>query len=288
MNKLIGVFALLLIAIPLVSVSTSAVGEGCELSTLLLNQDPYPAVPGEYVKVVFQLSGINDPDCHQVLFELIPQYPFSLDPGKNSSVSVLGGTFSRNFQSHLIIPYDLRIDKDALDGNNPIEVRYTSNRGENLFTVARFNISIQDLRGNFEVSVKDYDPATSTISFDILNIGEHDVEAVTIEVPKQNALTIKGANRNIIGSLDANEDTSFSFEGSPAQGDIKLLIYYTDEINVRRSIEKSVYFDPSYFEGRSSDSGGVSWYVYVIVIIIIVGLGWWVRKKFFKKKPHTR
>lgn len=277
-------FILGLLVVALLSHSTYAAGEGCELRASLLNQDPYPAVPGEYVKVVFQLNGTNDPDCHNILFELIPQYPFSLDPGKNSSATALGGAYARDFQSYLIVPYDVRIDKDAIDGANPIEVRYTSSKGDEYFNVAKFDIEIQDLRGDFEVSIRDYDPTTNTLTFDILNIGKYDVEAVTVEVPKQNNVVIKGANRNIVGSLDANEDTTFSFEASPSVGQLKMIIYYTDKINVRRTIEKEVSFDPDYFTGRKTESQSTPWYFYVIGLIILIVVIWFIRRRMTRKR----
>ena len=47
----------------------------CSLSVELVNQDPYPANPGEYVKVVFQINGLNNPDCDKVSFELKENFP---------------------------------------------------------------------------------------------------------------------------------------------------------------------------------------------------------------------
>ncbi len=258
----------------------------CGLDVVLLNQDPYPAVPGDYVELVFQLNGIDGSNCDRIVFELLPQYPFSLDPSAGANITVRGGIASPDFQTHVLIPYDIRVDEQAVDGNNTIEVRYTGNTNNGLFFVEEFEIEIEDLRVDFEISIRDYDAATSTLTFDILNIGEHDVEAVTLEIPRQDSVAVKGPNRNIIGSLDANEDTSFSFEATPSAGNITLFVHYTDEINVRRSVEKMVAFEPDYFEGRNEGSQGVSGYIYVIGVIIIIGIIWFIRRKFSRKKEH--
>lgn len=262
---------------------------GCALNAKFLNQDPYPAVPGEYVKVVFQLDGINSPKCKEVSFEIIPQYPFSLNPGVSPIIKAQGGAFVTNYQSYLIAPYELRIDRDAIDGENTIEVRYNGGDvGPEFYSIQSFNITIKDSRTDFEVSIKDYDKATGMITFDILNTGKHNIEALTVDIPKQDNFNVKGSNRNIVGSLDSNEDTTFSFEADPKEGEISLMISYTDQINVRRQVEKKVFFDPTYFEGRVKDQTGNSSYVYIIVILAILVAGYfiWKRRKKKKMKNH--
>lgn len=48
-----------------------AIAETCGLDVGLINQEPYPAVPGEYVKVVFQITGVDNPECGKIDFELV-------------------------------------------------------------------------------------------------------------------------------------------------------------------------------------------------------------------------
>ena len=55
----------------------------CDLDVTLLNQDPYPAVPGDYVKLVFQLEGIDDTDCNDITFNLLADYPIEFNPGES-------------------------------------------------------------------------------------------------------------------------------------------------------------------------------------------------------------
>ncbi len=52
-------------------ISISTAQEFCELNTTLLNQDPYPAVPGNYVKLVFQVKGVDNSECNDIIFELL-------------------------------------------------------------------------------------------------------------------------------------------------------------------------------------------------------------------------
>jgi len=279
----------LIVALILIIVGFSFVSaqQECDLDATLINQDPYPALPGDYVKVVFQLSGGESPQCGTVVLELIEDFPFSLNAGENPKVEIRGGTYAANYESSLVAPYNIIVHEDALDGDNPIRVRYYTRRSgeEPIYSVEEFNISVEDVRTDFELSIREYDNVDNILTFEILNIGEHDVEALTIEIPKQDNIIVKGSNRNIVGSLDSNEDTTFSFEAVPRDGEIKVRILYTDEINVRREIEKPVVYDSSYFTDRKKDEippRSTTFYVIIgaIALILLLWLrSWWKKRK---------
>src|SRR3989344_5384935 len=90
-------------------------GEECNLDASFVNQDPYPAMPGEYVKVVFQLEGTENPECGKVVFEFIESFPFSLDSGISNKYEIIGGTYNTNYKSFLLASYRIKVDNDALD-----------------------------------------------------------------------------------------------------------------------------------------------------------------------------
>ncbi len=78
--------------------------ESCDLSVSLVNQDPYPAIPGDYVDVVFQIDGIENPSCERAIFELVTSYPFSLD--ENDTTRILeGSTWVSEYKTEWMIPY---------------------------------------------------------------------------------------------------------------------------------------------------------------------------------------
>lgn len=266
-----------------------ASADACNLNAVMMNQDPYPAIPGEEVKIVFQLTGTGNPACGTVNFEVVEKFPFSLSPGQTNIINVQGGQ-AKDFSSYLIAPYKIKVAKDAKDGDNTISVKYASSQGTRIeaFTTKDFNVSVRDLRTNFEVSIKDYVSNTKTLTFEILNTGENDVEALTIEIPKQENIQVKGSSRNIVGNLDNNEDTTFSFEAVPKNGKIDLIILYTDGINERRQLEKSVVFDYDYFTDRARDKNGskTGWYASIVILIIILVWYFWRKKK--KREAHRK
>jgi hypothetical protein len=255
----------------------------CELGVSMINQDPYPAIPGDYVKVVFQIDGVENPECGIVGFEIKENYPFSLDPGTTNRITINAGTYSKSYSSFYLATYKLRVGEDALEGNNPIEVAYSGNGAEFL---EEFDIYVEDTRADFEVNIKDYDYGTKTLTFEILNIEDVDIEALTIEIPKQENIIIKGANKKVVGDLDSNEYTTADFEAVPSNGEIELNIIYTDAINVRRELTKNVTFDSSYFQGRNGSGGTPFGKIFIGILVIVVIWFFWRRHKKHKEKKR--
>ena len=275
-ERVIIFIVLLLVSITPVFAETPS--SSCTLGASLVNQDPYPAIPGESVKLVFQIDGVSNPSCGKVEFTLIESYPIKIEEGTSATTSINSGVFVRNYGDFFLAPYTVIIDKNALDGQSQIEAFLNSDTSSN--QIIDFEINIEDSRADFEVSIKDYIQDKKEITFEILNIAESDVESLTIEIKKQENILLKGSNRNIIGSLDSNEDTTFSFEATPKEGDIILDIYYTDKTGVRRNMEKTVNYDPTYFIDRARDQNGQNSFIYWIIgIIILIALFWWWGRK---------
>jgi hypothetical protein len=268
----------------------SALDAQCNIDVSLLNQDPIKAVPGEYVDVVFQLEGVDNAVCGTVTFDLIEEYPFSVDPSVSTTKVIQAGSYSSDFKSEATIPFSLRVDPTALDKTYEITVQYSTTKGgSNLAIKKDFNISVEDVTADFDIFVDDYVAATNTITFGILNVGKNDVEALTVEVPKQFTIDVKGSNKAIIGALDANQDTTFSYEATPKNGNLILVVNYNDENGERRSVERTVAYDSSYFTDRTRDAEkGRSPWIWVLLIVAILIVVYFVRRRMKKNKQHNR
>ena len=262
-----------------------AVGvNACNLNVSMINQDPYPAIPGESVKLVFQINGVSDPTCGTVNFEVKENFPFTVDPESVNPITIQSGTYTRKYSSFYLAPYKIRIDKDALKGDTPLEVLYSTS-SSSAKTLQEFTVYVEDTRADFEIYVKDYNSNTRTLTFEILNIADVDVQALTVEIPKQDSIEIKGANREVIGDLDSQEYTTADFEAIMKGEEINLNIIYTDSINVRREINKTVAFDPSYFNGLSRDQKS---FPYWIIIVILVVVGFFIWRVYSKKRKRRK
>jgi len=279
MKKDATLILLLLLSIGLTSAA-------CDLDVALLNQDPYPAVPGDYVKLVFQVEGLDSPDCDDITFNLLADYPIEFNPDETGLRTFKKVDYIKDYESNLLIPYEVRINKDALDGTNPVEIRVQSKHSAPLSKT--FDIEVDDVRAAFEIYVKDYSYATNEITLEVLNIEESDIEALTIEIPKQNGISVKGPSRVVVGDLDSNEYTSADFEASLSDGEFKVNLIYSDTINTRRTVEKTVTFDSSYFTDRKADqkTTGMGTYAFYAVIVVIVG--YWIYRKRKKSRKNKK
>ena len=264
--------------------SLTGVLASCDLSVSLINQAPYPATPGDYVELVFQVDGVGNAECGKVQFGLMEQYPLIFDPDMVRTITIDAGTYQKDFSSFLMAPYKVRVDENALDGDNPIEVEFRSGSDINYRTES-FNLNIQDTKADFEIYIKNYRTDTKILTLEILNTEDVDVEALTITIPPQENIKIKGPNTNIVGDLDSNEYTTADFEATLLEGEIDLTIIYTDSINERRTLDKTIIFNPEYFEDRASDTkkkgsftGTLFW------ILLLINIFVYFYKKYKKKK----
>lgn len=270
----------------------ASVSATCVLTPRLLSQDPYPAVPGDYVKLVFQVGGMANIDCGEVTFELVPNYPLSFDPGTSPYFTAKGGVYAQNYNSNLIIPYTVRVNSKAIDGNSTIDFKYTPSLTSNSSINNYFNLSIKDVKTSFETFVKNYDFATNTMTLEVLNIGKNDVDALAINIPPQENFTVKGPNTNVIGSLSSDDYSTASFEVSPNKGNLEITIYYNDVTGTRRSVNQTVYFNPDQFRGRKTAGSSSSAWGYIIFFLIVVSVVAYIfyrrHKKNKKKKLLSR
>jgi hypothetical protein len=281
------IFASLILLIAVFSTFGIAAAAVCDPQISIINQDPYPAIPGDYVKVVFQIDGLENPNCGTIIFGIKEDYPISLESNVVNPITINSGTYQKNYGSFYLAPYKLRLDENALDGDNPIEVYYSMSGNANV--IKDFNITVEDTRADFEINVKDYDYTTRTLIFEILNIGKTDVKALTLEIPKQSDIEIKGANRIVVGDLDSNEYTTADFEAILPKGEINinLNVIYTDSIDVRREMQKVVDFDSSYFVDRDVKKKQPYW-LYILIVAVIAFFVWRRIKKKKREKERMK
>ena len=248
---------------------SSLVVSACNLGVTLVSQDPYPVTPGENVKMVFQVTGGDSSDCGMVAFQIEDSFPFKVDPSMPNIRTVQSGGYLKDYKTFWLLPYILRIDSDAKEGDNQLDVLVSNNIGEGR-VLKSFNVSVKDVRTDFGVSVKNYDPITKKITFEILNKGKNNVEALSVELRGGENVALRGTSTNIIGSLDSNDFTTADFEASAEKGPINLIMHYTDITETRRDISETINFDPEPFILKSKASQGSSMGTYIFLLVIVV------------------
>ncbi|UZE93809.1 MAG: hypothetical protein IB618_03515 [Candidatus Pacearchaeota archaeon] len=245
------------------------------LDVTLLNQDPYPAQPDNYVDLIFKIENEGGSEAEDVLVELLPEYPFSLDPGV-SAIKRIGLIRGSQYGAEAVfVKYRVRVDKDAIDGENGIKLRYIYNTEGiwDKFFEKEFDIMIDDPKTDFDIAIQDYSSETNSLTIAISNIGEQDANSVTIILPEQSSIDIIGSDREIVGGIDADDYTVSSFRVIPREDAALIVrIAYTDSIGVRREVEKAVIFHASKYE-KEADKGAVTDYRALIYIAIgVIGI----------------
>lgn len=254
----------------------------CEIGISMINQDPYPAIPGDEVKLLFQVTGLENSECKSVSFQLVEKYPIILSPDQNSTYFINSGTYKRDFESFFLAPFKVRVSEDAIGDENKIEVKYNI-QGNSQWVSKSFDLYVQDLLGKFEIYVKSYDPSTHSITFEILNYAVYDFEALRIELPKQENIKVYGSNTDIVGDLDSNEYATAKFTAIPQEGDILLKLHYSDEAGNRKIIEQNVSYDPEYFKSLKTKKS-LSFTQIAFWVLVVLLIGYYFYRKHKKRK----
>ncbi len=255
----------------------------CLLTVNLISQNPYPATPGNSVGLNFQISGTDNPSCGEVRFNLNPTYPFSIEGNASPSRTIQGSTYLENYNEPWMVHYKLKVNKNALDGEHQISIKY-SKGNTNFYMIKKFNIEVNNSLADFEIEIKDFSLQNKKLTLQILNIGKTNIKAVRLVIPPQKNIKVYETNSVIAGDLDSNDYTSVDFNAVPKAGNIKIEIYYTDILGIRREINKSVSFNPVYFPVENKTSG-VSASTIIIFLLILVIVGEWIlRRRKAKKK----
>jgi hypothetical protein len=327
-NKLFILFVLIF-AIAILTNSKFILADNlCNPNIKIVNQDPDPAVPGDYVKVLFEISGLYD--CNGFVVKLNPEYPFSLDPGVNPIQTLAGTPNVQNYKAIWDVPYKLRVADDALESDYPITLTSHIGSGQDFGSNSVdtiLNVSIVDSQTDFDVVVQD--SSGTQASFGIVNIGKNTANSLVIKIPQQTAFRTTGVSEQIIGNLASGDYTIVNFNivqsitrnftgdmnftrgtnnsiGQQPNGQqtLQIEIDYTDGIGKRRSVIKNVQFVASSSSGNftrigqitrngTSSSSGGSLLKYLIGIIIIGGVILIIRNKdklagFYKENRNEK
>jgi len=147
----------------------------------------------------------------------------------------------------LLLRYKVRVDKDAVDGENEINIKYAYGTGVVHYTKT-FNVTISNPRTDFDVSVQELSKTIMSLVID--NIGENSAQSVIVKIPEQEGFEILGSSTYSIGEMKAGNHTTVSFPITPlkTQENLTVEIYYTDKIGVRRTVQKKLLITKSFIE----------------------------------------
>ncbi len=115
----------------------------------MVNQEPDPVGPGQYVDVRWMVQNFGSDPINDIAVEIMPQYPFSLDPGDNAVKTIPSLPGRQNDASSYIVKYKVRVDSNAVEGNNTLKLRYRIGNGA--WTTGDYTINVQTIDANLGI-----------------------------------------------------------------------------------------------------------------------------------------
>lgn len=203
-----------------------------------LKYEPYPVNPGEYFTLWIKVENIGLGVAPNATFELMPEFPFSLDSNEEAVKSL--GKFSNDEPA--VLEYKVRTSENAVKGTNVIKLRYNTDGGQSRIS-KEYDIIVDDAQTDFDLVIQEVSGGEASIA--IANIGENVAYSVIVRIPEQEPYAITGTDGQMVGNLESGDYTlvGFSVTKKTRNDDkLKVRIDYTDTIGERRSVNKFVSF----------------------------------------------
>jgi hypothetical protein len=296
--------------------SVLAESNSCNPTIKLVSQDPNPATPSDYVKVIFEITELENCDGFSV--RLNPEYPFSLDSNASAVQSIETNPYVSGYRSVWMIPYNVRVDSAAFEGDYKLKLQYHegNNKIFDSYVGAGFNITIEDSRTKFDTVIQE--SSGSDVSIAIANVGKYTANSVVVRIPEQESFSVTGTDGQMVGNLESGDYTIVGFTisnkvGMPQQNmtrnrneiptntqqkssKLKFDIYYTDNIGERRVINMELPLNMGNssiagmgnFNARrtTSTSSLSSWYKWIIILVILI-IAYVVYRKYPKQTKES-
>lgn len=222
-----------------------------------LRYEPYPVNPGEYVELWIKVENLGTGHTTDATFRLIPKFPFSLD-SEEDAVKRYGqiGYGREKGDNIVVLKYKLKVDKDSVEGENEIEMKYNTDNSNSWFSKT-FKIDVADAQTDFDLVIQEVEEQTVAIA--IANTGKNTAYSVIVKIPEQENFETVGTSGQMVGNLENGDYSMVSFdvkEKARATGKkmLRVQIDYTDNLGERRTIIREVALE----SGVSVASAGIN------------------------------
>jgi hypothetical protein len=201
-----------------------------KLTETLLNQDPDPAQPGDYVELRFKIEKEGNEELKDIEYELVPEYPFSFDSSDKAIKNLGDWVGNSDDKEYYILYYKLKVDEGALEGVYELKMYQTSS---NLVVTKEieFDIRVDEdkspnlIIGKVETSpnklIANYDEGL--IKLEIVNIGDEAAEQVILDlsIPEGFEESFGYSTRANLGTIDAGASKIAEFYLDTNEGLVK-------------------------------------------------------------------
>ncbi len=317
-NKWLLVIAAAVLVLGFVRLASADESATCSPTIQLVSQDPVPAVPDNYLKVVFEVTNIDNSACNGLSVKLEPTYPFSLDPNSDAVQTIQSSPYAQNYQQGWTVPYTLKVASDAVEGDYNLKLFWAAGSTGSFGSSSvekNFNVSITDARTDFATVVQSV--SSNEVSLGIVNTGKNTANSVIVSIPKQDDFKVSGVSEQIIGNLASGDYTLVNFEilptymrdmavqSQPSEHSLTVQIAYTDGIGQRRAVTQNVSLGGLLTQGNmtttangqfgragTAQSSTALWKYVVAIVATLAAIGIIYKKRglivnFYKKRKNA-
>ena len=225
-----------------------------EVELTIINQDPDPVSPGDYVDIRFKINVVSEATAKDFVVELLPTYPFSLDPNEIALRDLGDLTTTGNGDYSIRTKYKVRVDEDAIEGENQIKLRYKL--GTSPWITESFDINIQSVDATISIESVKTSPEiispgeNAQVVLIVKNIADSLMKDVTIKLDLTYASYIDQVTTTTLSdSLSKFDSIPFAPLGSATEKKVKTIksgeeVSFTYDLVAYPEAESKVYKVP--------------------------------------------
>lgn len=238
--------------------------------------EPYPAEPGKYIDLYIKVENRGTKQATDTAFELLPKYPFTIESAGDALKSY--GTLD-TFQP-VLLRYRVRVDKDAVSGNNKIDLRYRTGSSGAWYSVS-FDIFVKPRDTVLSIEKVESIPSEipaggkAIVRFTLKNLAKTRIKDISLKLDMSGTTLpfapTDSTTEKRIELLDPEEEKSIQFNiisdasGEPKIYKIPIALSYSDEAGTSYTkqdiIGLAISSEPQlavYMETSDSFTGGTT------------------------------
>lgn len=245
----------ILLSLLILIVSVSAINAAAGLNVILANQNPDPVSPGNFVYLNVQMSNVGDQaiKIDQIKFNENSNFKIAQGESLTQEVGLLSSFSSSSEDSLVVTKYKILVSDKAPLGLNTVNFDIITPNG--VFNY-EFQVLVQDNNPIVHVENIEVEQAspgdTTQLKVTLSNVNSINLKNVKTAIDFSNAnidtsaITIaKGSNEKIISTLNANEQSTLTFDiainpGTTSQTYL-IPIKITYEDTLENAYENTVY-----------------------------------------------
>ncbi len=184
------------------------------LQAILLSQNPNPARAGGIFEVRLKLENTGGAEAQNIWVEFVPEYPFQELEEEHKKIISSIPNFPKEVNS-AITKFNLKIDREATEGEYKIKFRYSTNKGSTwIQTDFNVDISAREIAQIFYIDRSTLTPGKETeLKFTINNLGNAPLQNMIFSwnEAKGVILPVKTDNTRYIKYLEPGESMDLAY-----------------------------------------------------------------------------